>query len=353
MTDHSSCSTCSTALLRALFQLNVEAKRYAEAAKSAYDCGRKATARRHSLRKRALYAYKQSVLETFVETGCVDTVSRHEIDDREYYCLSVGAFSFHSPVDSWDGPPINCPPESTTVLESFDTTADSRPDHLPEHEALTRLTAPFGTPNDYLPWPFVDDGYRSTFAGWRSLPGALEVGDRVDGRFTRGRGCRDEFLFAVGDEFTTGKGRCRIHDRYEAWLPPLWDRSPIRQRPVYDVELDGEQRTSIQQQRLIDDWCILAESLHDPLPAVAGRQAEMAGDAYDESPSFDIGDVIEIDPHWNDTGPSIYRIDTVHISYNLLCCDLLPVRSGTHKTNLALSEFAEDVVAVSESPPDI
>lgn len=348
------CVKCSFDQLQALYQINIEAKRYAEAASRAYDHGRKARARHRSLRKEALYSFKQSILETLAERGCVDTVRCHEIDGRAYYCLYVTEFSFHSPVEDWpdekwDELSLEEPSESTETLESFDAAADSRDDQLSEREALSRLVEEFGTPNDHLSTPFVDYRYRPEFAGWSFLPGALEEGDRVDDRFRREYG--DDFLFAVGDAFETGKGRCRIRDRYEAWLTPMWDRSPIHPRPVYDVSLAGEKRETVRQRRLVDDWFILAESLHDPLPDVDGKQAEMAGDAYDGEIEFTIGDIVEVDPDWDDDGPYFHRIEDVHISYTLLLCDLAPVGPTEHETNLAVEEFADDVVAVHDSPP--
>lgn len=353
----SHCWRCSFEQLEALYQLNVEAKRYAEAAEDAYTSELTANARLYSLQKKALYGLKRAILGTLVEHECADAVRRHEIDGKEYYCIYVGAFSFHSPVDEWDELPMDAPPSATKTLDSFETDPDTRTEHLSEKEALQRLTDRFETPNNYLPTPFVERGYGSEFAGWSQLPGSLEEGDRVDGRFDRGiTNPYDEFLFAVGDTFHTQQGECKIVDRYQAWLTPYLDRSPIMPRTVYDVELDGERRETVRQRRLVDDWLILADSIQDPVPDVDGKQADMAGDAVEqlvEQPiAFDIGDIIELDPEWDDEGPYYCKISGASLSYNLIMCEFDPV-GPTEEAPLGLSveEFADDVVAVHESLP--
>ncbi|QSG10905.1 hypothetical protein HSBGL_0470 [Halapricum desulfuricans] len=297
----------------------------------------------------ALYGFKQSILETLIGEGCIDAVDRHEIDGREYYCLSVGDFSFHSPVTEWDEPPADDVPATAETLDSFDSTAESRSDALSEREALTRLEA-FGSPNHHLPTPFVDSGYRSRFAGWSGLPGAIEEGDRVDRPVEH---C-EPFLFAVGDEFDTERGRCRIRDRHRAWLSPLRDRSPVCPRPAYDLLLDGERHDTVRQRRLIDDWYVLADSLDDPLPDADGEQAERAGSAYGGPVPFEVGDVVEVEPDWDDDGPYYWRITRAFVSHTLLLCEFEPVGPTDHcEPSLALEEFADDVVASYDSPDDI
>lgn len=353
------CSRCRFEQLAAIYQLNIEAKRYAERAEEAYTTGRKAAARQHSLRKKALYGLKRAVLGTLLEAGCVETVRRHEIDGRQYYCLYVGEFSFHSPVDEFEEPPLDAPQSATKTLDSFETDPESRAEQLSETDALQRLAEQFETPNNYLPTPFVKRGYSSVFAGWSQLPGAIEEGSRVDGRFGReGSELAEEFLFAVGDRFDTRKGECRIVDRYQAWLTPYLDRTPILPRAAYDVELDGEPRETVRQRRLVDDWFVLAESIQDPVPNVTGKQAEMAGEAMgrrlDQPVDFDIGDILELDPEWDDEGPYYCKIVEASLSYTLLMCEFEPV-GPTEEAPLGLSveEFADDVVAVHDSVPDV
>jgi hypothetical protein len=351
----SHCSQCSFKQLDALYQLNIEAKRYAESAEKAYSTGLKVNARFYSLRKKALYSLKQSILEVLVKDGCADTVRCHEIDGKEYYCVYIGEFSFHSPTDEWDEPPLDAPTSPTKTLESFDRNLDNHTDRLSEKEALKRLTSLFETPNNHLPVPFVERGYRSEFVGWTSLPGAIEEGDKVDGRFDRDISSPyDEFLFAVGDRFGTKKGECRILDRYRAWLTPYLDRSPLLPQPAYDVELADEVWETVRQRRIVDDWSILADSLDDPVPNVNGRQADMAGNGYDQPIDFDIGDIVELNPDWDEDGPYYCEIVGASLSYNLIMVDFEPVEpTNEAPLGLSIEEFADDVVAVYDTPPKI
>jgi hypothetical protein len=330
----------------------VEAKRYAESAENAYTAGRKASARLYSLRKKALYGLKRAILGEFVENGCVNSVRCHEIDGQPYYCLYIDEFSFHTPTEEWDNPPLNGSSSPAKSLDSFSADPDLRSDHLSEREALQRLTAEFETPNDYLPAPFVDREYGSEFAGWSYLPGAIEEGDRVDGRFGRAIPNVDEaFLFAVGDSFQTRKGECRIRDRYRAWLTPWLDRSPLMPHTVYDVELDGDVRETVRQRRIVDDWQILVDSLSDPVPNVNGRQAEIAGDDYDHV-GFEIGDIIELDAMERDSQSLYCKIVEASLSYNLVMVEFEPVEPTTEAPmSLSVAEFADDVVTVHDEPP--
>ena len=350
--ESSHCSRCDFEQLVSLYQLNVEAKRYANSAEDAYTAGFKADARFFSLRKKALYGLKRAILEELVEEGCVDTIRCHKISGKSYYCLYVGEFSYHTPIDEWDDPPLDAPTSPSKSLDSFDADPNNRTDHLSEKEALERLTEQFETPNNHLPAVFVDRGYRSEFAGWSNLPGAIEEGDRVDGRFGRKIDyLSDAFLFAVGDTFQTQEGECQILDRYQAWLTPWLDRSPLIPRTVYDVELDGDVRNTVRQQRIVDDWRIIVDSLNDPVPNVDGRQGEIAGGAYDQI-EFDIGDIVELNATWDDEGPHYCRITEASLSYNLVMVEFEPVEP-TEEAPLGLSvgEFVDDVVAVHDEPP--
>ncbi len=351
--DRSHCARCSNEQLEALYHLNVAAKRYAESASEAYERGSKAEARRRSLRKKALYGLKRSILGTYVDAGCADAVRRHEIDGREYYCVYVGEFSFHSPVDEWDEPPTDAPASATKTLESFEADPDAREVTLSETVALERLTERFESPNHFLETPFVDYEYSCEFAGWSDLPGAVDEGDRVDERVNAGVAhVADSFLFEVGDTFDTRKGSVRILDRYHAWLTPLFRRSPIMPRPAYDLELAGEVRESVAQKQLVDEWHILAESLADPVPGVDGRQAEIVGEHVDEPIEFEIGDVLEIDREWDETGPHFWKISGASVSHSLCFVEFEPI-GPTEAVPLpqSIDEFADDVVAVHDSPP--
>lgn len=58
--------------LNALYQINIEAKRFAKKASNSYKNNRKGYARIYSLKKRALYNLKQSILEEIVSNNLAD-----------------------------------------------------------------------------------------------------------------------------------------------------------------------------------------------------------------------------------------------------------------------------------------
>jgi len=355
------CERCREEILKALYQLNVEAKKYADGAASAYNSGMKTVARSRSLRKKSLYGLKTAILREFVESGCVDSIKRHEIDGKLYYCFYIGDFSFHSPVSEWSHVPVDAPSSSPEALESFDTDPANRPDELREYDALARLSDEFESPNDYLPAPFVHSNFKSEFAGWSSLPGAVAEGDRVDGRFGRAVdspenpfSSNNPFLFEVGDSFQTReRGECRILDRYRAWMPPLMAQSPIHPASVYDVTLDGSRRETVLEDRLVDDWGIMVADLSDPLPDVAGEQATLVSDEIESSIQFGIGDILEVQPMQEGGDNWFCRITKASVSYNLVFCELDPVKpTESPPMSLSVSEFVDDVVAVHDTPPD-
>jgi hypothetical protein len=347
---------CEFGVLKALYHLNTVAKEYAESAENAYNSGFKREARIHSQRKKALYGLKSEILSELIERGCVDAVQLHEIDEREYYCVYVGEFSFHTPTSEWNTPPRDAP-ESATELDSFDANPNARSTDMSEQEALKQLTEIFESPNYHIESPFTDDNYGARFVGWSSLPGALEEGDRVPERYLHDHNGEDDFGLEVGDIFQTSEGECEIKDKYHAYLSPLWDRSPVVQRPVYDVLLDGEQRETVRQHRIIDDWWMLAESISNPLPNVDGYFGDtdyIHGNIeshVDTSVEFEIGDIIELQPNGQDSS-SYCRITEVHVSYSLLIGQYEPV-PPTEEAPLGLSihEIADDVVAVHDNPP--
>lgn len=351
----SHCPQCDFNQLEALYQLNVEAKRYAESAEDAYTAGLKANARVYSLRKKALYRLKRVILGDLVQGGCVDAVRTHEIDRKAYYCLYVGEFSFHTPTDEWDEPPLNASTSPSKSLDAFDADPDNRTDCLSEREALKQLSEVFETPNNHLETPFVDREYGSEFAGWSYLPGAIEEGDEVDERFKHER-LQSDFLFNVGDTFQTNEGRCEILKRYHAWLTPYLDRSPILQREAYDVRLDGEEKETIGQRQIIDDWWVLAERIDDPVPNVDGKLSDLARGhiekLVDDPIDFEIGDIIELEPR-QDRGDPIYcRLTEAHVSGTLLIGQYEPVPpSDEAPLGLSIHEIADDVVAVHDEPP--
>ncbi|MFB6220906.1 MAG: hypothetical protein ABEH90_05645 [Halolamina sp.] len=342
--------------MKALYNLNTVAKEHAESAEKAYNAGLKRKARIHSQRKKALYGFKRVILGEFVDNDCVDSIRLHKIDGRTYYCIYVDEFSFHTPTSEWDDSPRDAP-ESATELDSFDADPSNRSDDMREREALERLTEAFESPNHHIESPFTDDNHGATFVGWSYLPGSLDEGDRVSDRRLHDHNGEGDFGFEIGDTFQTRKGQCEIEDRYHAYLSPLRDRSPVLQRPVYDVLLDGERQETVRQRRIIDDWWILAESIETPLPTVDGKLGDteyIRGHIESHvgtSVEFEIGDIIELRP--NGQEDSIYcRITEVHVSHNLLIGQYEPI-PPTEEAPLGLSihEIADDVIAVHDEPP--
>ena len=355
-TRNTHCSRCDFEVLKALYHLNTVAKEYAGSAEKAYNAGLKRKARIHSQRKKALYSLKRVILGEFIENDCVDDIRTHKIDGGTYYCIYVGEFSFHTPTSEWDDLPRDAP-ESATKLDSFDADPSNHPDDTREREALERLTETFESPNYHVESPFTDDNYGATFVGWSYLPGSLEEGDRVPDRYIHDHHGEGDFGLEVGDTFQTRKGQCEIVNRYHAYLSPLRDRSPVLQRPVYNLLLNGELQESVRQRRIIDDWWMLAESIDTPLPNVDGRLGEneyVRGHIeshVDTSVDFEIGDIIELQP--NGQEDSAYcRITEIHVSHNLLIGQYEPI-PPTEEAPLGLSvhEIADDVVAVHDEPP--
>jgi hypothetical protein len=348
------CSVCGFENLKALYCLNTVAKEYAESAETSYNSGMKRRARIHSQRKTALYGLKRAILGQFIDNGCVDEVRTHEIDGREYYCVYVGEFSFHTPTSEWDTPPENAP-DSAVELESFDADANSRSKDMSEREALTRLSEVFESPNHHIESPFTDDNFGRKFVGWSYLPGALEEGDRVPDRHLHDHNGEGDFIFKVGDTFQTGEGECEIVDRYHAYLTPLRDRSPLLQREAYDIILDGEKKEGVRRRRIVDDWWILADSIADPIPDVNGSLSDIVRGAierHDAEINFEIGDILELQPMTDGESPMYCRLTEAHVSANLLIGQYEPVPpSDDAPMGLTVEEIDDDVVAVHDEPP--
>lgn len=155
-------------LLEALYNLNKHAKKYARLGDENYRKGKKATAKKNSVRKQALYELKRRVVEALARAGEPDRVEVHEIDGSEFYCHYVGEWSYHTPVDKWTGPT----PEVAEgdELEDFSSSEEKERSDMSLKAALTVINNEVGlSANDYLPQERIQYGYESYFAGWSYL----------------------------------------------------------------------------------------------------------------------------------------------------------------------------------------
>jgi hypothetical protein len=356
MSERSSphCENCGRGKLEALYSLNILAKEYAESASESYNNGFKQRAHIHSERKDALYSLKDSILKQFVAKGCVDTIAQHQIDEREYYCLYIGEFSFHSPVTHWDDP-IEEASGSVTELDDFTADPATRSSELEEKDTLVRLSGAFESPNHHLQSAFTNDEY-PRFIGWSYLPGAVEEGDKVPDHFLHDHNGEGDFIFEIGDRFQTGKGRCEIVDRYHAYLTPLYDRSPLLQQPAYDILVNGERKKCVTSRELTDEWHIIAHSIENPLPNVAGELGERAGNAVQKhvkaNIEFSLGDILELQPPRESQEPIYCKLAEAHVSGTLLLGQYEPVPpSDDAPMSKSIEEIADDVIQVHETAP--
>jgi len=154
----------------ALYKINKHAKKYRELADENYRCGKKATARLNSLKKKALYSLKSKVLRRLYNLEYHDRIEIHDIDGRDYYCFYIEDWSFHAPVEEWPGSdPAKQEISSSKSIENFSSGTESHTD-MSLKSALLYFNEEFGfNPNEYLEEKTVDYGYQTYFAGWQYL----------------------------------------------------------------------------------------------------------------------------------------------------------------------------------------
>lgn len=152
--------------LEALYNLNKHAKKYAELADENYRKGKGATAKKNSLRKKALYAVKSAALrQTHREASQVEI---HEINGSDYYCLYFDGWSFHTPYDELR---INEERiEDSTELEDFEKSSGKEHSDMSLKDSLLHVQEEFSlSANDFLEQDYVSYGHQSYFAGWSYL----------------------------------------------------------------------------------------------------------------------------------------------------------------------------------------
>jgi len=149
--------------LSSLFKINKHARKYAGKAENHYNRRNHSSAKRNSSKKKALYATKASVLSQLVDE--VEKIERHQIGDREYYCLYFDEYSFHVRLNE-----INIDEDlvenGVEELEDFEKDADTGDMTRSLKASLIHLNETFAVnANTHLD-PATVDGY---FIGWSYL----------------------------------------------------------------------------------------------------------------------------------------------------------------------------------------
>jgi hypothetical protein len=340
----------STRTLEALYRINKQAKKYAEDAADAYEWDDGEGARIASCRKTALYRFKTYILQCWYATGDGSQVDKHTIDGRNYYCLTVDGWQFHTPIDQWasiatalasddpdptiffvdsdtalstpDVPPNLSTDELGTTGTLTDFDADSNPNATPDlspADALEHLDGGFeASPNNFLDQPFIDVGYRRPdmrFIGWPELshsqepPEPPEEGEYIE--FAElDEDDQRKFLFTADETLDTyDHGQVTITDRYGVYKIPFHSHNswPIP-KPTYDLQFDDENRTetSVEQDTLFG-YHVLLDDPTTPEQTFEGRLADLTQDV---DPDFDVGDTIILD----DGGPRIVETPTATVT---------------------------------------
>lgn len=285
-----------TTVLQALYCINKYAKEYAQEASKAYDSGFGEQARLYSVKKSALYDYKEYLLKSLYEEDYVENITVHEIDGEKYYCLYVGDYSFHTPMDTFDVEfSEDVDSEGTDITDEFASNVPESELPLSEREALEHLEEAFVSANRFVTPKFIDATHGARSVGWRYLSEYPEQGMPVDEEeITESQ--FEEFYFEVGDVFdTVDSGEVQVVDRYGAWIRGWGFDDSVRKRPVYDVMVDGELQEDVPQHRICEDWKI---NIRDTIRASgvtrisSGPWNEYVMDELDDYPNLCIGDVL-------------------------------------------------------------
>jgi hypothetical protein len=355
----------STHTLEALYRLNKHAKKYADDAADAYRWDDGESARIASCRKTALYRFKTYVLQQWYAAGTVSRVDQHTIDGRNYYCLTIDGWQFHTPVGQWasiatalasDDPDetvlftdadttLSTPEipstlstdelEATSTLTDFD--ADSSPNATPDlspDDALKHLDDEFeASPNNFLDQSFIDVGYRRPdlrFTGWRDLsharkpPTPPEEGDRVEFAELDGDDER-KFLFAADETLDTyDHGEVTITNRYGIYNIPFHSHNnwPIIE-PTYDLRFNDEDRTQTGvDQDTVFGFHVLID---DPTAPAQTFDGLLADHVQEIDPAFTIGDTVvftESIPNRHSDEPTTATITAFSVWETLVDCRL-------------------------------
>lgn len=164
----------SDKLLEAIYNTNKHAKKYAKRADEHYHNGKKAAARRNSLKKRAIYGMKTNVLNNSLPFA--NHLEEHTINGDQFVCLEFvdsdgQQWSFHQPAEKIHEPslPDDMAIEDRGTLEGFNSTPEKEHSDLSLKESLLTLEEWGFNANDYLPEKYVTYGNSRYFVGWKYL----------------------------------------------------------------------------------------------------------------------------------------------------------------------------------------
>jgi len=157
--------------LESLYNINKHAKKYANRAEEYYHSGDGANAKANSLKKKALYGLKAAILETLYRDDKVDSIDLHKIDGKRYWCMYIGSWSYHSPINEL---PINesedIVSEEAKQIDDFNHSTEKERSDISLKASLLHLEDEFGfSANEYLEQTHVQYGASSHFAGWTYL----------------------------------------------------------------------------------------------------------------------------------------------------------------------------------------
>lgn len=152
--------------LECLYNINKHAKKYAKLGTENYRKGKKTTAKANSLKKEALYAIKERVLDQIYD--CADTIEIHRIDGDDFYLVDFGQYSFHSPVEKLAIPDTAV--EGRKSLEEFESGPEKEHSDKSLKASLLFFEREFElNANDFLQRTHLSYGYSSYFIGWDYL----------------------------------------------------------------------------------------------------------------------------------------------------------------------------------------
>jgi hypothetical protein len=157
--------------LESLYVLNKQAKKYRDKASNSYHAGKKATARKNSCRKGAMYGVKERVLRKIHQQAI--EIRLHEINGDDFYCLYFKdkegqRWSFHAPTSKLDIDENRV--EGKAELDDFKSDSEKEATSRSLKDSLLYIESEFGlNANNYLDDKYVDYGRNSYFIGWKYL----------------------------------------------------------------------------------------------------------------------------------------------------------------------------------------